>query len=76
MHLSRGRGTDAGGIIDAVARALYDGYADWYDENIAPFGLAATEAIRRLLAPAAATASILAVAPGSTSRRWSAWAGR
>jgi SAM-dependent methyltransferase len=32
-----------------VTRALYDGYAEWYDENIAPFGLAATDAIRSLL---------------------------
>lgn len=39
----------ADGIIDAVTRALYDGYAEWYDENIAPFGLAATDAIRSLL---------------------------
>lgn len=32
-----------------MRRAVYDGYAEWYDENIAPFGLAATEAIRELL---------------------------
>jgi SAM-dependent methyltransferase len=32
-----------------VARAFYDGYADWYDENVAPFAIAATEAIERLL---------------------------
>jgi SAM-dependent methyltransferase len=36
-------------MIGTVKRALYDGYAEWYDENIAPFGLAATGAIRRLL---------------------------
>jgi SAM-dependent methyltransferase len=36
-------------MIEAVARALYDGYAEWYDETIAPFGLAATDTIRRLL---------------------------
>jgi SAM-dependent methyltransferase len=34
-----------------VNRAVYDGYAEWYDENIAPFGLAATDAIGRLLGP-------------------------
>jgi SAM-dependent methyltransferase len=39
----------AGGMIEAVKRALYDGYAEWYDENIAPFGLAATDTIRNLL---------------------------
>jgi SAM-dependent methyltransferase len=32
-----------------VTGALYDGYAQWYDENIAPFGLAATHTIRSLL---------------------------
>jgi SAM-dependent methyltransferase len=32
-----------------VGRALYDGSADWYDEKLAPFTLAATESIRRLL---------------------------
>jgi SAM-dependent methyltransferase len=36
-------------MIGAVKRALYDGYAEWCDENIAPFGLAATDAIRRFL---------------------------
>lgn len=35
--------------MSAKTRASYDGYAEWYDENIAPFGLAATEAISRLL---------------------------
>jgi SAM-dependent methyltransferase len=34
-----------------VTRALYDGFADWYDDNIAPFGLAATDTIRRFLGP-------------------------
>jgi SAM-dependent methyltransferase len=34
-----------------VTRALYDGYAGWYDENIAPFVLPATDAIRGLLGP-------------------------
>lgn len=34
-----------------MTRALYDGYAEWYDENVAPFGLAATDAIRRFLGP-------------------------
>jgi SAM-dependent methyltransferase len=36
-------------MIDRVKRALYDGYAEFYDEKFAAFGLAATEAIRRLL---------------------------
>ncbi len=36
-------------MIEAVTRALYDGYAEWYDENIAPFGLAATATILRFL---------------------------
>jgi SAM-dependent methyltransferase len=44
-----GVGRTADGMIDAVRSALYDGYAEWYDENIAPFGLAATDTIRRLL---------------------------
>jgi SAM-dependent methyltransferase len=34
-----------------MARALYDGYAEWYDENVAPFGLAATKTFRRLVGP-------------------------
>jgi SAM-dependent methyltransferase len=34
-----------------VTNALYDGYAGWYDENIAPFVLPATDAIQRLLGP-------------------------
>ncbi len=32
-----------------VTRALYDGYAQWYDENIARFVQPATDAIQRLL---------------------------
>jgi SAM-dependent methyltransferase len=36
-------------MIEPVTRALYDGYAEWYDEKIAPFGLAATDAIRRFI---------------------------
>jgi hypothetical protein len=32
-------------MIGTVKRALHDGYTEWYDENIAPFGLAATDAI-------------------------------
>jgi hypothetical protein len=54
-------------MIDTVKRALYDGYAEWYDENIAPFGLAATDAIRRLLGPGQAAVLISAAAPASTS---------
>jgi SAM-dependent methyltransferase len=38
-------------MIEPVTRALYDGYADWYDDNIAPFGLAAMDTIRRYLGP-------------------------
>jgi SAM-dependent methyltransferase len=34
-----------------VTPARYDGLAEWYDEHIAPFGLAATGAIGRLLGP-------------------------
>jgi SAM-dependent methyltransferase len=32
-----------------VARAHYDGTADWYDEQLAPFTLTATDTIRKLL---------------------------
>lgn len=41
----------AGGMIRVVAEASYDGFAEWYDEHVAPFGLAATDAIRGLLGP-------------------------
>ncbi len=32
-----------------MIRARYDGYAEWYDETLAPFTLAASDTIRKLL---------------------------
>jgi hypothetical protein len=64
-----GVGRTADGMIDAVRSALYDGYAEWYDENIAPLVSRLRTRSDASSDQEEAAVSTSAAAPGFTSRR-------